>query len=214
MRLKPSKRQLLGLLPTGIAQTRGAVGDGARYLTFDDGPHPEHTPRLLDLLQANGARASFFVIGKHAERYPRLVERIVADGHLLGNHSWNHDHYDHLGLAEQLAELDRTDALLARFDGRARHRVRTPQGVLPLPLLFALARRRRSVAYWSYDSLDYRKPPVAELVGRLQRVPPMAGDIVLMHDDNALACDALAQLLPVWCATGFRFLSLSPERSQ
>lgn len=212
MRIRPSKRQLLSLLPERIAQTRGAPLDATRYLTFDDGPHPDYTPRLLDLLAESGAKASFFVIGKHAERHPRVVERIVAEGHLLGNHSWNHDHYGHLPLAEQLAELARTDALLASFDGRARHRIRTPQGALPLPLLFSLARRRRSVAYWSYDSLDYRKPPLPELVQRLQRRPPTDGDIVLMHDDNALAGDALAQLLPQWVAAGCRFCALPSER--
>lgn len=209
MRPKISKRSLLGLLPRRIVQTHGAAD--ACYLSFDDGPHPTHTPRLLDLLAAHGAKASFFLVGKHAERHPEIVRRLVADGHLIGNHSWNHDHFGGLPLAEQLAELARADAFLASFDGQARHRIRTPQGWLSLPLLFKLAQRRRSVAYWSYDSLDYQRPPLAQLVARLREQPPAPGDIVLMHDDHALAGDALAELLPEWLAAGQRFHALPAE---
>lgn len=212
MKLRPSKRQLLELLPQRIVQVRGDAAGGARYLSFDDGPHPEHTPQLLDLLAAHAVQASFFLVGKRVEQYPAVVERIVAAGHLIGNHSWSHEHFGHQPLGEQLAELERTDTVLARFDGRARHRIRPPQGSLPLPLLVSLARRQRSVAYWSYDSMDYREPPVAELVASFRSVPPVAGDIVLMHDDSALARNALMVLLPEWCAEGQVFRALPVER--
>lgn len=212
VKLRPSKRQLLELLPARIVQVRGDATGGARYLSFDDGPHPEHTPRLLDLLAAHAVQASFFLVGKRVEQYPAIVERIVAAGHLVGNHSWSHEHFGHQSLGEQLAELERTDAALARFDGCARHRIRPPQGSLPLPLLLSLARRGRSVAYWSYDSMDYREPPVAELIASFRSAPPVAGDVVLMHDDSALARNALMALLPEWCAAGQVFRALPAER--
>lgn len=208
MRFAPSKRQLLELLPRRIVQTRGVAGGGARYLSFDDGPHPVHTPALLDLLAEHGARASFFLVGKRVEQYPDIVRRMVAEGHLIGNHSWNHEHFGSLPLAAQLAELEQTDHALAAFDGQARHAIRTPQGSLPLSLLLSLARRGRQVMYWSYDSLDYQAPPLAQLIGRLRTAPPVAGDIVLMHDDSPLAGDALATLLPEWRAAGQRFDAL------
>lgn len=211
MRLRPSKRQLLELLPQRIVQVHGDAADGAHYLTFDDGPHPEHTPALLDLLAECGVRASFFLVGKRVEQYPAIVRRIVAEGHLIGNHTWSHEHFGRQSLAEQLREVDRTDAVLAPFDGCARHRVRPPQGSLPLPLLISLIRRRRRIAYWSYDSMDYREPPVMELVKHFRAAPPVAGDIVLMHDDSALAHDALAVLLPEWQAAGRRFHALPAE---
>lgn len=212
MKLRPSKRQLLELLPARIVQVRGDAAGGARYLSFDDGPHPEHTPQLLDLLAAHAVQASFFLVGKRVEQYPAIVERIVAAGHLVGNHSWSHEHFGRQSLGEQLAELERTDAALARFDGRARHRIRPPQGSLPLPLLLSLARRGRSVAYWSYDSMDYREPPVAELIASFRSAPPVAGDVVLMHDDSGLARNALMALLPEWCAAGQVFRALPAER--
>lgn len=214
MTFRLKKKHLLALLPEALVQTHGPrQADGALMLSFDDGPHPQHTPHLLDLLATHGARASFFVVGERAERQPALLRRIVAEGHLLGNHSWSHNRFARLPLAAQVAELDRTDALLAGFDQRKLHRIRPPQGHLSLPLLLHFARQRRSVAYWSYDSLDYQPQPVPELVERLRATPPRAGDIVLMHDDDARAGAALASLLPQWVEAGMRFTTMAPERA-
>jgi len=213
MKFRPSRRQLYACLPDRVVQVHGARAAGARYLSFDDGPHPEHTPRLLDLLARHAAKASFFLVGRNVERHPEIVARIVREGHLLGNHSFTHERFGQLPLAAQLDEFARTDAALAGFDGRPRHRLRPPQGSLPLPLLLALARRGRSIAYWSYDSLDYQSPAPEALIDRLRRAPPAAGDIVLMHDDSALAADALTVLLPEWRAAGHSFQALPEERA-
>lgn len=205
------KQQLFDLLPDALVQTHGPRHEHARYLTFDDGPYPEHTPRLLDLLATHGARASFFVVGQQVERHPLLVERIVAEGHLLGNHSYSHTRFAQMTLRKQVAEVQRTDELLAGFDDRALHRFRPPQGYLPLPLLMHFMWHRRSVAYWSYDSLDYKKEPALELVARMRIQPPRAGDIVLMHDDSDCAGAALDKLLPEWLANGYEFHAMQPE---
>ena len=77
--------------------------------------------------------------------------------------------------------------------------------------MVADARQRRSVAYWSYDSLDYQPQPVAGLIARLRDEPPRAGDIVLMHDDGAPSGQALATLLPLWLAEGHTFHAMPPE---
>ena len=208
MKLRPSRNQVLGLLPRRLVTVRGPRDPGALYLSFDDGPHPEHTPRLLDLLARHGARASFFLVGQRAEQHPALVERIVAEGHALGNHSYSHPLFHRLGLEAQLDEVERTDRVLARFDGAGRHRFRPPRGVVSLPLLLAFARRGRNLAYWTYDSLDYQPRPPAELAGRLQHRPPADGDIVLMHDDSGRARDVLVRLLPAWRAAGRQLRAL------
>ena len=211
MNLKPTKQQLLNLLPETLVLLRGPVNDNEIYLSFDDGPHPEHTPRLLDVLAAHDAHASFFLIGQQVERYPQLVERIVAEGHVLGNHSYSHPRFNRISLREQLHEIDLVDGLLAPFDQRPRHLFRTPRGSLPLSLLLHFAWHRRSIVYWSYDSLDYQQRPAEEIVARLRKQPPGAGDIVLMHDDNACASMVLDRLLPEWQASGRALRALPPE---
>ena len=210
MNPRPRKLQVLRWLPSRWVLTRGARRSGALYLTFDDGPHPQHTPTLLDLLAAHRARATFFLIGQQAERHPELVERIVRAGHLLGNHSWSHPQFDRLDLAAQREEIERTDRLLTGFDGRARHDFRPPRGVMPRPMVFDCIRRGRRIAYWSYDSLDYSQRPAPELIASAQRAPPRPGDILLMHDDGGLSLELLRTMLPAWAAAGFAFEPLAP----
>jgi len=213
MTLRPKKHQILGLLPRSVVQTHGPRFGTARFLSFDDGPHPEHTPRLLDVLAQHGVRASFFVIGRHAEQHPAIVRRIVEEGHLLGNHSYSHQHFGRLGTDEQVAELARADQVLAAFDRRSRHRIRTPQGHVSLPLLGYFAGARRSLAYWCYDSLDYQHGDAASVSARLRRLPPAPGDIVLMHDDGPCAAAALTELLPIWREAGWTFAALEQDAS-
>jgi peptidoglycan/xylan/chitin deacetylase (PgdA/CDA1 family) len=211
MNPRPRKLKLLRWLPRRLMLTTGPVEGNALYLTFDDGPHPGHTDRVLDLLQANAARASFFLLGQQVEREPALVRRIVAEGHLLGNHSFDHPSFPRLTLADQLAQIERTDRVLAPFDGQPHHRFRPPSGRFPLSLLAHFARVRRNIAYWSYDSLDYQRQPVEHMVAVLRAHPPRAGDVILLHDDSTLTTDALAILLPEWRAAGFDLRALPGE---
>ncbi|WP_267225809.1 polysaccharide deacetylase family protein [Dyella silvae] len=211
MTLRPKKQQLLNLLPKGLVQTRGPAKDNALYLTFDDGPHPSCTPRLLDLLAMHGIRASFFLVGHRAERHPSLVERIVAEGHMIGNHSYSHWSFRPMSLQQQVDEFQRADDVLQAFDQRRHHRVRPPQGHLAPALLLYCASHRRSIVYWSYDSLDYQQGPSSELVARLRAQPPRAGDILLMHDDSHKATEALTLLLPEWLAKGHTFHPLPAD---
>ncbi|HET8898235.1 MAG TPA: polysaccharide deacetylase family protein [Rhodanobacteraceae bacterium] len=206
MSWRPKKQTLLALLPPALVRVRGAAHAGTRYLSFDDGPHPQHTPDLLDLLAQHDIKATFFLVGSEAERYPALVERMVADGHRIGNHSHTHPQFGALDIAAQLDEIDRCDRVLTRFDGRVRHPFRPPRGELSLALLWQCARRRQGIVYWSRDSLDYRSGEApAALAERLRTAPLAAGDILLMHDDAACAAAILRALLPEWLAAGFRF---------
>src|SRR5690606_693685 len=118
-------------------------------------------------------------------------ERMAAGGHLLGNHSWNHPNFTRIDWREQLAQIEATDRLLERFDGRRDHLFRPPSGHFTPALVLRFARRGRAIAYWSYDSLDYQHRPASALVETLRADPPRAGDVVLMHDDNEATLEAL-----------------------
>ena len=208
MNPRPRKIKLLRWLPRRLMLTTGPADGKALYLSFDDGPHPGHTDAILDLLAANGAHASFFVLGEQAERHPDLMRRIATEGHLLGNHSWDHPSFPRIPIAEQMGQIERTDRVVAAYDGRDRHLFRPPSGRFPLSLLLRFVRERRRMAYWSYDSLDYRREPAERIVETLRAQPPVAGDIVLMHDDSEATTQALAVLLPEWRAAGFTLRAL------
>lgn len=205
------KQHVLNLLPAAVVQTRGPRRDSVRYLSFDDGPNPDYTASVLDLLARHDARATFFLVGQNAERYPELVTRMVAEGHRLGNHSYSHAIFSEIPRSAQIAEIERTDKILATFDGCRFHPFRPPRGVFSPGLLMRLMLARRRLTYWSYDSLDYRKQPLHELVQTLRERPPRCGDIVLLHDDNERAPQILEALLPEWTAAGFSFAPLPAE---
>ncbi len=211
MNPRPRKVRLLRCLPRFLLLTEASSVANTIYLSFDDGPHPEYTPRVLDLLKRHGAHASFFVVGHAAEAHPDIARRIVDEGHLIGNHSYNHPRFMQIPLAEQLDQIDHADRILAELDGKPRHRFRPPSGALPMSLLLHCLRVRRCITYWSYDTLDYRREPKDRIVERLRTVPPVAGDILLMHDDDDRIVQVLEEMLPEWRAAGIQMRALPEE---
>lgn len=213
MNPRPRRLRVLRFLPNGWLMTSGPTGAARNlYLTFDDGPHPDHTPALLDLLAEHGAKASFFLVGREVERHDALARRIASEGHTLGNHSYSHPRFEALTLDEQLEEIERTQRLLTGIDGRSRHAFRPPRGVLTGAMLASLVRRRHRIDYWSYDSLDYSRRPVPELLETIRRHPPRGGDIILMHDDSEHSLTLLRALIPAWIAQGFSLRALPHVR--
>lgn len=173
--------------------TRAASAVGGVALTFDDGPDPNTTPILLDLLHRYGAYATFFVTGQRAEAYPALMAAIALGGHEVGNHSYSHDMLLMLrGRRALEREIDRAAAVLAKlgFDSRA---FRPPVGIVGPHLGPVLNRRGMFAVTYSCRALDCGNRRVdhisRRILGRVRR-----GDIIMLHD--AMPPDA-AQL-PVW----------------
>ncbi|GIX05403.1 MAG: hypothetical protein KatS3mg114_1272 [Planctomycetaceae bacterium] len=167
-------------------------------LTFDDGPHPEFTPRVLSLLQRWEQRATFFVVGERVERYPELVRAVVAAGHELGNHTYHHTVAGELPLNEWLDEVDRTQRVLRDLVGYAPRWFRPPKGKLTARGLLGLWRRGLSVVLWSADPRDY----LYHDRQTLQTAAPCvwdAGEIVLLHDHQP----ASGWLLESWGQAGW-----------
>jgi peptidoglycan/xylan/chitin deacetylase (PgdA/CDA1 family) len=198
---------LVSLVTAWGIYTRVRAAANEVYLTFDDGPNPEHTPRVLDLLSRHGARATFFLQGELVEAHGGLVEEIVARGHALGNHSYSHVPFDRLSLRKQADEIQRTNDLLQRFDGRTCHAFRPPYGRLPLATIALCTLWRQRVALWTHDSNDFALA-ASDIVDRFSRLRVQPGDIVLFHDDQGGGAMALENLLPAWRSAGLEFAPL------
>ena len=148
------------------------------YLTFDDGPHPVHTPAVLDILGRYGARATFFVLGKLAARHPELIERIVAEGHTVANHTWNHENLTHLSRAQFDATIGRTQDMLG---DHATPCLRPPYGSTNSSTRDWAANHGLEVFMWTVSANDWEGLDGEAIADRL-----VAGivdqSIVLMHD--------------------------------
>lgn len=151
-------------------------------LTFDDGPDPQRTPAVLDLLARQGVRATFFVVGARAEAHPELVRRMVAEGHVVGNHSYTHSRRFPLrSLGRTVEELRRTGEVLHRITGRQPRLFRPPFGVTNPTIARAVRRLGLDPVGWSIRSLDTMGQSPERVAARiLRRLHP--GAVILLHD--------------------------------
>jgi peptidoglycan/xylan/chitin deacetylase (PgdA/CDA1 family) len=162
-------------------------------LTFDDGPHPAHTPAVLDRLRRCGATATFYLIGERIAAAPHLPGLIAADGHALGNHTFSHPRFSALACTEPLRELTRCQDVVPRAAT-----FRPPFGRLTPGVLLAARRLGLPVVLWSIDSGDWQCLCTDDAVACAQQVLELVrpGDIVLLHDDRPWIEQILDILLP------------------
>lgn len=196
--------------------TRLPDGLGAVALTLDDGPDPQVTPQVLDLLRQQGVRATFFLIAARAAEYPALVQRIVAEGHAIGNHSHHHCHnFSLLGPRGFAAEIEQAQQVLHRLSGRRPAWFRAPAGLRNPFLDPVLHRLGLTLVSWTRRGFDTRERDPAVVLARLGR-GLRAGDILLLHDGHAardtkgcpVVLEVLPQLLEQSRRAGLRWVTL------
>jgi len=188
----------------------GAASSRAIALTFDDGPHPEFTPQVLDVLQRRGAQATFFLVGQKAERHRELVRRMLADGHEIGNHSMTHADFATLPLPAIDREVREAEELLRALGVTQPHIwFRPPKGVLNARTLAYAVHRRWRYAMWNRDPKDYAAASAQAVREFFERTPLCGGDIVLLHDKTAATVTALDSLLDQAQARTLRCVALS-----
>jgi peptidoglycan/xylan/chitin deacetylase (PgdA/CDA1 family) len=182
-------------------------GDKVVALTFDDGPDPIYTPRVLDVLGHYQVTATFFMIGWEAAADPNLVERINATGDGVANHTWSHVDLTRLNPAGLAKQVDQTDNLLASLTGRRISCIRPPQGHYNPTLLSRLAGRGLTTVLWSVDTRDWTRPGTTRIVrSALTDLSP--GAIILLHDgggDRSETVQALPSIIEGIRAAGYRF---------
>lgn len=176
-------------------------------LTFDDGPHPQVTPAVLDRLDAYGAKAVFFVVGRRIKHAPDLVREIHRRGHVIGNHSYLHRLSDVLPsrprprLVTYYADARRCQAAVAQQTQMAPTLFRPPGGRVTWTTLAVPRVLGMRCVKWSQDVEDWRFSSSSDgRAGALELLRTIAaGDIVLLHDNNPIVLDLLDLLLPGLC---------------
>ena len=178
-------------------------------LTFDDGPHPELTPKLLDILRQNGVRATFFVVGSNVKAYPEIARRIVAEGHEIANHSWSHPALTKLGAAGLHHEIEDTNAAIESATGRRPVNMRPPSGAInPRVREYLTKGLNMNIILWSVDPLDWKRPG-AQVVAQRLVDGASPGGILLAHDIHPGTVEAIPGVIEQLKARGYAFATVS-----
>lgn len=164
-------------------------------ITFDDGPHPEFTPQVLELLKTYQAKASFFCIGKHIETYPELFKNIIAEGHLVGNHTYSHSNsFGFFSTAKVISELERTNNIVKTISNINLQFYRPAFGVTNPNIKKALQITGLQSIGWSKRSLDTTSLSQKKVLDRVTK-NLKKGDVILLHDTSEKSVAVLEQLL-------------------
>ncbi|WP_240193149.1 polysaccharide deacetylase family protein [Glycomyces sp. YM15] len=197
----------------GPLGTRNRTGDDRVALTFDDGPSPKWTPKVLDMLRAQGVKATFCVIGAYAEAYPELVADIAREGHTLCNHSWFHEFDLGKWSSEEIrANLQRTnDAIVKAAPGAAVAYFRHPGGQWTDRAIAVAADLGMESLHWTVDPSDWNSKKTQKQIREhvLGRSGP--GAIVLLHDgasNQAEMYGALASIFAEFSRRGYVYSAL------
>ncbi len=189
-----------------------ADNDGIKYvsLTFDDGPSPIYTPKILAILKEEGICATFFVIGREAKKHPDILAQIVADGHKIADHSMNHDeHLNKRSDEKMAAEVLGTKTLIESIVPDASVEFyRAPAGRINRHQRKLVADWGMKAIDWSVDTKDWQKPGVNSILATVKRQVHNGG-IILMHDsggDRSETVAALKKMIPTLKDDGYQFV--------
>ncbi len=172
-------------LVTPFSTWRGPRAARRVALTFDDGPDPFFTPRVLEVLAARGVRGTFFLIGERAARAPGIVRAIADGGHEIGNHSWSHPCLWLCGPRRTEEEIGRGQALLGELTGRAPRHFRPPWGIVNAAMFAAVRRHGARCVFWSIQPEGRRaRDGATQAAIVVRRAHP--GAIVDLHDADGV----------------------------
>jgi len=190
------------------AYNSGDVTKKQIAITFDDGPHPEFTPKILKVLAEYNVKASFYVIGKNSAGNEKLIEQIHEQGHLLGNHSFSHSFFiDFKSSKGFIEEINQTNNALEKIIGKRTTLFRPPYGVTTPNIASAVKKLNMHVIGWNVRSLDTTNDDAQTIVKRVTtQLKP--GAIVLFHDTSDKTVSVLKQTLNFAKENGFKVVSL------
>lgn len=174
-------------------------------LTFDDGPHPRNTEKVLMLLDQYDAKATFFMLGSNVEYYPDIVKKMTEKGHELGNHTWSHPDLTALGSNGVMQEVQDTNEIIEKTTGKEPTVFRPPYGATNDQVEAAV---KMTPVLWSVDTMDWKsRDPNAIL--QIVKGNVEDGSIILLHDIHDSTVDALEPILKYLDEEGYNFVTIS-----
>jgi peptidoglycan/xylan/chitin deacetylase (PgdA/CDA1 family) len=194
-----------------ISEAKLPPGKKVIALTFDDGPWPSSTAKVLDILKKNNIKGTFFVVGQNVKNYPDLTKRVVTDGHIIANHTWHH-WYHHMNAQTAAYEVANTTDIIYKTTGIKTSLFRPPGGNMRNGVAAYAKSNKYAVIMWSSDSMDYSRPGVPRLINNIFR-EAKPGGIVLMHDgggDRSHTVKALPEIISKFRKQGYEFVTV-PE---
>lgn len=177
------------------------------HLTFDDGPHVTNTLSVLDILRERGIIATFFVLGERLASQGKILERAVAEGHRVGNHTFDHKDLTTLTDEEITSEIKRTEELIARHV-TVDYILRPPYGARNSRINNIIQSLGYNTVMWTVDTEDWKRKPDGWVEYGLQQIRKREESLVLMHDIHATTAANLPTFIDQIAATGATFVDL------
>ena len=195
--------------PVNDTYTRVSTGRKVVAITFDDGPHPENTPRLLDMLKERRIKATFYVVGNMVKYSPQLIRRMIAEGHEIGNHTVTHGNLARMSDDALRKELQAAHDQIIAETGVTPRTMRPPGGAIKKSQKELMLREfGYPTILWSVDPEDWKRPGPAVVTSRLVN-GASPGGILLVHDLHKPTVDAMPSTLDQLLAQGYEFVTVT-----
>lgn len=193
--------------PSALKADEDALDENGKYiaLTFDDGPSPTTTPRLLDILRDKQVHATFFMLGQNAQEAPDVVKRVHEEGHEIASHSYSHPQLTALSSEELQKEMHDADKAIFEASGVLPKDVRPPYGAIDTKSAEIIG---RPIIQWNIDSLDWKTKNTQAVIDRVNQTA-QDGGIILMHDIHPTTVDAVGTVIDNLRNQGYQIVSVS-----
>ena len=179
-------------------------------LSFDDGPHPRLTPRILEILEEYGIKATFFMVGENVGYYPDAARAVVEAGHEVGNHTFSHRKFDRMTEQDMRREIAACEEAISSVSGEPVRFVRPPEGQMSETMRQVIGTLNYRIILWDVDTRDWAHTP-PDVICRHILDTVQAGDIILMHDfigHDSPTPEALRLVIPALLERGYRFVTV------
>jgi len=204
------KSVLNRIAPRRFLLHRHATPNKTLALTFDDGPHPVHTPMLIDILGAVNVKGTFFLQGSEAQKYPSLVRELVRAGHQVANHGYNHLDCRRVTFKEYIYDIEKAQTLLDEITGESLPKVfRPPYGSVSPRTFLSLNARGYRYIFWSADSRDSFIKVREDLLKHVKSQPVRSDDVMLFHEDYRHSVDSMEEILNYYLKKGMSFVPVN-----